>query len=165
MSSLRFVSLVVLALVLCYGTTSRLRIVNEVDVPMRVQGSFEPNDYLKPSLDHLDLDLSPGAEEVMDLQVAVDRPVKVSELSPLLLNWTVTCELPDHPPIELPGTTRLVIEPLFACPRRTDPVVVDGRLDEWTEFPIVCREPAQIGGGCEDMAGPGGRFLPFRGRT
>ncbi len=126
------------------GATSRIRIANEADVPMKARASFEPNATLRPIPDTFDRVVLPNAVEVVELQLQVDQPAKVADFFPLVLNWAVMYELPDRAPIEIEGTQRLVVETLFECPHRTDPVVVDGRLDEWPELPFVCRKPAQI---------------------
>lgn len=140
--------------VLFNGATSPLRITNETDGPMRVRGFFESSPYLRPIPNTLDRVMSPNAAEVMDILLQVDRPTKVSDLPPLVLNWSVTYELPDRAPIELEGTQRLVVETLFECPRRTTPVVIDGKLDEWSKLPLICREPAQIRGDSKTWQGP-----------
>ena len=75
--------------------------------------------------------------------------------SPLLLDLSARCDIPDRPPMEQSFTHAFSVTRSVGCARRKKPVVVDGVLDEWEDLPIVCGESKHVRSGREAWTGPG----------
>ena len=78
-----------------------------------------------------------------------------------MLTWKAAYERKEKKPIEVEGEARLTVEQVYGCAARQTPVVVDGKLDEWKELPLVCRQPAQILVAPESWVGPEDCFFRF----
>ncbi|NQU10053.1 hypothetical protein HQ590_04640 [bacterium] len=134
---------------------SRLRLVNDADVPMKVAGHFQFDEQLRPDPYGLDLVVPPNSTREFPVTLDAVKPVNVNDLGPMLLHYTITYEIPDEPALEIKGTQKFIIEPrLDVIPHRGAPVVVDGKLDEWKSLPFVCEKPAQIRVSPENWRGP-----------
>ena len=126
------------------GAVNRVELVNNTEFPVKVRVAFAPHDQVRPDPQAVERVLEPNSTATVEVRLGVEKPVKVAELAPLALDWTMTHELPDRPAFERKGSQRIGIEQLQDCPRRRAPVVVDGRLDEWPDLPVVCRKPAEL---------------------
>ncbi len=122
--------------------TTRLVLRNDADYPMSFTAFFEPHESLRAAPDRLRLVLPPKSERPLDVKVSSERPVRPEDLPPQWLHWTAHYNLPSQTPIDLEGRAPLLIDrAAYDCPRRTSPVALDGRLDEWPTLPFAVREP------------------------
>ena len=135
-------------------TQAQIRLTNESDSPMTVKAAFEPHELLRPEPKQFNVIVPPRSGTPVDVELRVDKPIHVDGLSPLLMNWSVGYDRADHPPLEVEGTRRIAVDATFDCPRRTAPVVVDGRLNEWKELPLSCIRPAEIFFDAKNWEGP-----------
>lgn len=126
--------------------STRLHFRNEADAPLRAKARFLPNDSLRPDPAEFDVAVAPGAEEIEPLNVNITKTewIEAADLPALLLDWSIAYEKEGLPPFSIEGRQSIAVETPFPCPRRESPVSVDGRLDEWNDFPHLCRKPAQI---------------------
>ena len=135
---------------------STLRVRNDADVPLKVMGRFTENSALAIHPGTIELIVAPNSEEYVILTVT---PLEFVEWKPDtkatfgVLHWIAEY---DQDQMHLPpvtGTSHLLIEKNHILIERTEPVVVDGKLDEWQELPIVITEPARIDGKADSWTG------------
>lgn len=134
----------------CEGNTfengeTTLRLSNPLQRPLTLDLLMHPNRQcdVRPKKHHAEL--APGAEEELKVCVeAVDGMDSVDEVDPIRVTYRASCEFPEREPVVLERTHRIVVDGVHACPRRTAPVQVDGRLDDWDSLPHRCVEPGQI---------------------
>jgi len=70
-------------------------------------------------------------------------------------HWNLTYEPPEHRPIDIPITHRILVDTPFACPRADTSITVDGALDDWPGLPFPCIEPAQVSPSALEWNGAG----------
>ena len=124
------------------AATSKIQITNETNIPVKFQGTFRTNPHLTVQPSRLELDVPPKSVKTVDLSVLAKQPAAISSLSPLMLNWKLIPEPSGHKALKS-AVQQLVIQKLFHCARRTSPVAVDGKLDEWDDLPFQVSSPAQ----------------------
>jgi hypothetical protein len=135
---------------------TEIRFINENAVPMRVRGEFQPNAALTPSPATLDVLVPSQGDSVETVTVQVGDPASraADALPPLVFDWAISYLSRELPPFELTGHQQIAVDRLFACPPVGHPVTVDGQLDEWTAFPLVCTQPSQIRIDPQSWTGP-----------
>ena len=133
---------------------TQLRLTNDADVPLRLQGQFGEEAFLRVRPDSVDLVAAPHSVERLDLQVEALEPPKMEKWKPLILRWRASY---DQDEFELPvidGRSSLIVAREFEARNRENPVLVDGRLDEWKELPFAVTEPSEIDGAPNSWRGP-----------
>ncbi|MEW6750355.1 MAG: metallophosphoesterase [Candidatus Latescibacterota bacterium] len=126
------------------GGTSRVRLTNDADVPMKLRGHFSPHGELEVSPAELEVLVSPNSVELVDVGLQPRRgKAKVDGLAPVTLSWQLTFQVEEGRPIELDGTAQVVVDRQLRC-RAGESKRVDGDLAEWKDLPFVCRQPAQV---------------------
>jgi hypothetical protein len=113
-----------------------LSFTNDADVPMTAEGKVTAEGHLRAMPDTVSVTVPPKSKQSVELQITAAKPVKLIELKPLAVKWSATYQLPDHKPLRVPREDLLAVERVSDCRQRTAPVVVDGKLDEWTETPF-----------------------------
>jgi hypothetical protein len=58
-------------------------------------------------------------------------------MSPLRLDVSFEYDVPGIPKLGFTRSVPVVVDRVTPCPRRTAPVVIDGKLDEWAELPLA----------------------------
>ncbi len=126
--------------------STRLCFRNDADAPMRLTAKFLPNETLRPDPAEFNFEIPRKSQEVRPLNVSILKSQWTSplDLAPLLLEWSISCEKPGLPPFSIAGKQALGVEIPLPCARRTAPVSIDGKLDEWADLPVACEKPAQI---------------------
>ena len=138
------------------GGQTMLWVRNNAHVPLKVKGKFADNEALKFRPARVKVTVAPHSQEQVKLTVKpVDSVRSTTDKKPLsaLLQWVAEY---DQDELHLPpvtGQSRLVIEQIQSLTRRVEPVVVDGKLDEWVNLPLVVTEPAAIEGKAESWTG------------
>lgn len=107
------------------GTSSRLKLINEADLPLRVLGTFEPHSYLRPQPQVFERVVPPKSEEAVDLSIQVEHPVAVHELRPLVMKWEAIHELADQRDVRVKGKNRIVIDLAGPRPRPAEALIND----------------------------------------
>ncbi|MGB3087300.1 MAG: metallophosphoesterase [Phycisphaerae bacterium] len=126
------------------GAETKVTVHNEADIPLRFQAVFGLHAHLLVNPRAFSFVVPPKGSRSAAISIRVEEPSKVADLAPLALEWSYAYKPADQPPIEADGVRRLVVDRAFDCPRRRDPVVVDGRLGEWKDLPFECRTPALL---------------------
>jgi len=126
------------------AATTQLRLLNTADRPMSVTARFQPHPAIRVEPAALDIMVPAGSTTVRELRLEAGAPTPVDQLSVLRMDWHVSYEVPEGGPIGMDGASSLGIAGISLCRERTEPVVVDGRLDEWGELQHTCIEPRQI---------------------
>jgi len=137
--------------------TATLRLTNPASIPMAFSARWETPQGVTASLETSKLELPGGQRRSLDAPIrAAGAPVAIEDLGPLLLRWKAVYHPEERAePVEIEGTSRLVLERRRECPRIERAITVDGDLADWPEPPIRCTNPAQVlGSGAEDWNGP-----------
>lgn len=126
------------------GAVTQLQLTNDTDLPMRLRGQFQPDAALQVLPTELQVTVPPKSTHPLPLTVQPRQgKVAVDGLKPLTLSWQLTFDPDGARPIELDGSSRVVVDrSLTIGPGRTHRV--DGDLSDWPDLPLVCRQPAQV---------------------
>ncbi len=141
-----------------------VRLTNDADIPLHVRGQVDPHPELVVEPDVFDRVVPPNSVEFVEISIDATEPLLLDDFRSLLLSYTTRFDRPERGPLELEGTQTIMVgrrEQHFSCKRRTLPVVVDGRLDEWSEWPFEVREPAQLRFQHESWQGPEDSWFRF----
>lgn len=126
------------------GGSTQVRLANDTDAPMHVQARFAPHAALAVRPDSLAALVAPHSAQQVAVQVQPHRgKAKVEALTSVTLNWHLTFQTEQGQPVDLDGTSQLVVDRKLACPGGK-PKQVDGDLSDWKALPFVCRQPAQV---------------------
>jgi len=132
-----------------------IRLTNDADVPVSFRMAFKPNAAISPEPRQREVILQAQSSQTVKIKLNAPAPVKVDLAPPLVFDWTATYELEGREkPLQIKGERRLVLDTIFTCPRRTGPVKIDGKLDEWKELPVACTAPWQIQFNPDSWEGP-----------
>ena len=144
------------------GGTVPLRLTNDADLPLKISGRFRPSDRLRPDPYAIETVVAPNSVEIVDLKVqTLGEPVDVDGGAPLMLDLSLSYAIPDGPALEMTRVLSVAADQVLPVPRRTEPVVVDGRLDEWRAFPHGTADSPQIRGDSASWQGPGDASFRF----
>ena len=105
------------------GTSTRLRLANEAEQPLKIFATFEAHPHLRPEPAVLEKVVPPKSVEVVDLGIRVHSPVTVYEIRPLVMNWRAVYELTDQPDALVEGKHRVVIDVSGPRPRPKDTLI------------------------------------------
>jgi len=134
---------------------SVVRLANVADVSMSFRMAFRPNTAISPDPIRREMIVPAKSSETLKIKLDAPTPVKIDHAPPLVFDWTAKCELPGREePVTVKGESRVVLDRIFICPRRKEPVKIDGKLDEWKELPVICSTPGQIQFNPESWGGP-----------
>ncbi|MBI2877177.1 MAG: hypothetical protein HYY20_09875 [Candidatus Tectomicrobia bacterium] len=136
------------------GATLPLKLVNDADQPLQVSARFRASDQLRPDPYAIQETIPPNSVEVIDLKLEPRRPLSTPEVHPLLLDVSLSYEMPEGPKLEMQRLQPVAIDQISPSPKRKAPVVVDGKLDEWGELPHLCERPVQVRGQKDAWQGP-----------
>ena len=124
--------------------STKLRVTNNASEPMKFTGQFLANSQLLITPTTCDFTVAPHSTQTLDLNIQAAKPTPAFTLLPLTLNGACTFQFPGQVPLEIKQTATIGVEQLQICsPRKAPPAVIDGKLDEWTELPLVCEKPAE----------------------
>ena len=133
---------------------TRLSVRNRADLPMTFQARFWQHPFLRPSRHAFRVVVPPKETHTFEIGLVADEPQPATDLEPVSLAWTIRYQPPQMRPLEVQDTLDLHVVPILPITRRETPVVVDGRLDEWKDLPIVCDRPESIREHAESHTGP-----------
>ena len=136
------------------GGTVELKLVNDANHPLRVTANFRPHEFLSPDPYAIRDTVEPNTMRQIELKLDPRQLVRVSEMPPLLVDFVLSYDVPDGPKLELKRTHAVAVDRSLPIPRQDAPVVVDGKLDEWGELPIVAARPNQVRGDVSSWTGP-----------
>jgi hypothetical protein len=131
-----------------------MKLTNDADLPMQVICGFEPNEKLNVRPHGVRVTVPPNSVDLVELQLeAKGSAVNVAELTPVTMDSVVSFKLPDQPVLEIKSKMNVAVEAPYPIEKRASPVVVDGKLDEWT-LPLVVDAPAQLQSAGDTWQGP-----------
>ncbi len=136
------------------GGSTQLRLKNDADVPLRLEGSFADHPQLAGLPDSFAVVLEPNSVQLVELEVKAMLPEAVERLKPLLFDWRAEYQ---QEAIKLPlieGTSRAVVARTYPLSRREQAIAVDGDLGDWKALPFQVNEPAAINGTPASWTGP-----------
>jgi hypothetical protein len=136
------------------GETTQLRVTNAGAAPMEFTAAFRANRSLRADPEVFDFTVPPGTTAERAVTVRPAGAVQVGEAPPLQLAWTVSADLGGPEPVSISNTCSLGVDAPLDCPRRTAPVKVDGRLDDWPGLPLACTIPQEIQFDPDTWSGP-----------
>lgn len=130
------------------SATSKLHVVNDSDVTMYMQGTFERSAQLSVEPSTVYLELAPKSEQSVDVTISAELPAQVKVLLPLPLHWKVEYETsrgePGRQDLKLQSVSRNAITPLLPLGKRVNAAILDGKLDDWDNLSNVINPPAQV---------------------
>ena len=114
-----------------------LTVKNDSDVPMTAAGSIPAVGPLGAVPDHFDVSAPAKGQATVRAELRTRATTPVVELAPLDVKWTATYAMNGRAPLHIPRVDHIAVERVADCPQRSSPVVVDGRLDEWSSLPFA----------------------------
>lgn len=144
------------------GGTIPLKITNDADIPVSIVAHFRPHDSLLPDPFAIDKTIQPNSVEVIDLKIQVkDASLGASDFPPLVLDSVLTYVPERLPKLQINRTTPVAVDQTRPIARAATPIVIDGKLDEWKDFPNICTTPMQLVGDDSSWTGPGDASFKF----
>lgn len=110
-----------------------LHLANPTDFPLHVHGTLKPASGLHPSPGEIDHVVPPNQTDTIALELVADGPaVSIHALNEAGLSVTLTggYELKGKN-VALPVTQPILVDWQHVVPRATQPITIDGKLDEW----------------------------------
>ncbi|MBT3345961.1 MAG: hypothetical protein HN712_15050 [Gemmatimonadetes bacterium] len=133
---------------------SELRLTNDTDVPLRIDGRFAAHSQATISPLEVSLEIPPNSVERIPLDIRAGIATDAGSVDPFVLNWSAAYVSDDVRIPTIDGSSRLVVTREYDIVKRTQPVVVDGELDEWQDMAFHVTEPAEIDVAPESWVGP-----------
>lgn len=112
---------------------TKLHLSNPTPEPLVFRGLFEVDPGMRAEPAAPSFLLEPGASVARDIRITLDAPLPVGRVQPPILHWTADIA-PDAPGVRATrfhGRAAALIDRVFACPRATTPIAVDGDLSDW----------------------------------
>ncbi|HOE63306.1 MAG TPA: sugar-binding protein [Candidatus Sumerlaeota bacterium] len=119
---------------------------NPTRLPMSIKGSLKSTSRLHIQPAGINLTLPPDATDTINATINIVRPenLAIEDLPPILFKWAVSYEEQQFAGLQPTGETQIGIDRKFVCPKRTEPIAVDGNLSDWASLPHTCTAPMQI---------------------
>jgi hypothetical protein len=117
--------------------SARFTVENAGERPLEVEARVRPGRDLVVVPAATARVLAAGESGSFVLDVEAREPLPVGAVAPTEVQWTLRGEKPDGSPLEVEQRAWVIPEKRFACARRSEPVVVDGALDEWRSLPLA----------------------------
>ena len=132
------------------GGKTTIRILNPGDRSLKAEAGFEVHEDYRPRPRSFELTVPPGEERTIEVAVDIEKPVKLADLAPLYLDWSLQYDFPDRDPLRVEGQNRLVSEQLLKVSRTKKRPLVDGRLNDWKALPLGGVNPTSAAPGTGD---------------
>lgn len=142
--------------------TASFDVTNTGSKPMQLAAASDGGPSMVASPGRFETTLAPGASTTVEIAMHSREPegVDLRSLDAGAVHWTLETETPAGKPLRLDTSHALLPESALAIPQRSDPVTVDGRLDEWPELPLGSATFAEAEHG-EQHAGENDARLAF----
>lgn len=118
------------------GQSTTVRFLNPGDRPLKVTAGFQTHENFRPAPRTFGLTVPPGEERQATVTIGIERARKLTDLSPLFLDWTLQYDLADRDPLKVEGRNELLPEQVLQVRRVRPAPRIDGRLDEWKRLPL-----------------------------
>ncbi|MCC6490135.1 MAG: metallophosphoesterase [Candidatus Hydrogenedentes bacterium] len=123
--------------------TARVQLSNPAELPMQITAAVQAGPEWNASPMNVQEEIPPHSTEtvVVNLERAGQYP---TQTAPVPVTWTAVYAPPDARPVKVEGVHRIIVDAPFDVARTTNPVTLDGKLDEWPDLPHDVREPGQV---------------------
>ena len=130
-----------------------LRLINEFNLPITVSGQIEglPLRGLTVNPASLELSAEPGKSSQIAVNVRFEETIPFAELSRTVFRAKIKAV--GMNPLSAEQTLPVVIDRRYNCPMRSEPVTLDGKLDEWKELPYSTPNPPNLIGPTDQWQG------------
>ncbi len=137
-----------------------VRLTNRFDKPISVKGQLDgiPLRGLTLDPDTIQLRAEPGETAKLALTLRFTDKIPYEKLAGTSFSATLTSE--DAPPLTAERRVPVVIDRRHAVPRVVSPTI-DGRLDEWSDFPYQTEEQPLVLAADELWNGPADASVAF----
>ena len=132
---------------------ARIRLTNDADLPLTITVRAEPPSGVEVEPAVFTRVVAPNSVEFTTVTL-INRQVPDTPLGPVRLHWHAEYDPPGQEKVVVDGTSDLALDPKRIVPRRSVPVTIDGRLDEWSALPVEVRNPGELGGPRRMWKGP-----------
>jgi len=105
---------------------------------MKIKASVQSDKLLDASPSSFSVSLKPGDVKKESICFRPDASLPSPTLPKVSVDWEVSCKFPLGMPLEAAGTRPIFLKRDWTCPRRQEPVKVDGLLDDWDTLPLIC---------------------------
>lgn len=85
------------------GATTQLRLANDAEIPMKFSARLHSTDQVHVKPAQVERVLPPRSTATVIVTFGIQSPLKVSELSLLSADWSISYEFPKVPPVEITG--------------------------------------------------------------
>jgi hypothetical protein len=143
------------------GGTVPIKLTNDADQPLRVEGRFHDVGLIRPDPAQIDEIVPPNSIKQIDLKLGVGAPLKATDLPALTLKTRLSYDVAGGPKLAIESVHTIAPDHVAPVGRRALPIVVDGNLDDWKELPFVCEKPRQILGDADGWQGPADASFRF----
>lgn len=83
--------------------TTQLRLANDADLPMKFSARLHSTDQVHVKPAQVEKVLPPRSTAMVEVRFETPNPIKVSDLSLLTADWSISYEFPKVPPVEITG--------------------------------------------------------------
>jgi hypothetical protein len=114
---------------------------NDAEIAMAARGTILTVGTLRAVPSQFEVTVAPKATASVPITLRAAKPSDIGKLAPLAVQWTANFAPAGEKPIAVPREDVVAIEHVAACPKRASAVMVDGKLDEWSAFPLGTAAP------------------------
>ena len=136
------------------GGVTELRIRNPIDRPVTFAAELAPGKRLRASLGKIQSTVAPKSQRAIKIKLEPSGGPCPVDTPPVVAHWKILAATAEGRSGQVEGKTVLGPTRVRVCPVRSEPVVVDGKLDEWPELPLVV-DKSLWGYNLEKWTGPG----------
>ena len=138
-----------------------LALQNPLDVPIQVIGRVQPSEQLSPSPQRFEINLAPGANEAVQVELTAVQEVRPEVLQAMVIEYAFLVQPPDRDTLLFTTNSRIFFDTRFQTPRLRGEVALDGRLNEMDTLPLRCIEPIRALPNSLEWRGPADASLEF----
>lgn len=123
--------------------TAHLQLSNPAELPMQITAAVQAGPEWNASPMNVQREIPP--QSTVSIDVNLKRTAQYpTGTAPVPVTWTAVYTPSGTQPVEVNGVHRIIVDVPFEVARVTNPVIVDGKLDEWPDLPHDVREPGQV---------------------
>jgi hypothetical protein len=134
---------------------------NRANVPADTVFQLEVQPPLTAEPDEHRFSLQPQHEKAITFELDTTEPVALADRPSGQVRYTIDYDLPGKK-VRFEGLQPIVVESILPVPVRSQPPVIDGNLDEWSDLPVVFERPDQVAPvNADPLSGPDDFSLKF----
>jgi len=121
-----------------------ITVQNPAGIEMEAEGVFTPTSTLAAESGKVSVRVPPYDSAKVPVKIRATGKTPVEHLGSIRADWKITYKLPGLEPLTYQRNHQIGVEAARNISRRTTPVTVDGKLDDWKQLPFVVDKPGQI---------------------